>query len=407
MRISKTFQFVFVFSFALAFSINAYALQMKNIQFASDSVVSQKDDSVYSVVDRMPEFPGGEKKLIRFINENLRYPTDAKKKNEQGKVIVRFVVDKTGKVKDATVLKGMSASMDKEALRVVGKLPVWIPGEQAGNKVAVYKVVPIVFQDEETAWTVTEETLVIIDDEKMPEGFDTQILSPAKLASAKVLKPFPKEEKSRLVKQYGRQAANGVVLITTKKDEMEYMLADSVAKPDCKEADVFPEFPGGKVRMQAYIADSLQYPFVAKRLKTEGKVFVRFLVNKNGKISDAQVVRRADYFLDREALRLVNTMPDWTPGSKCGEKLNVYVTLPINFKLQLPEAEKEWEKNEKTIVLLNGVRLPSSFDLKLLNFANLASYKVLQPSTKEITKQLVSQYGKDAVNGVVLITTNK
>ncbi|MFT3753982.1 MAG: TonB family protein [Paludibacter sp.] len=407
MRLSKTFQFVFVFSVALAFSINAHALPLKNTQFASDSIVLQKDDSVYSVVDKMPEFPGGERKLIEYINKKINYPADAKKKNEQGKVIVRFVVDKTGKVKDPTVLKGLSASMDKEALRVVGKLPAWTPGEQAGNKVAVYKVVPIIFQDEESAWTVNEETLVIIDDEKMPQGFDTQILSPAKLASAKVLKPFPKEESARLVKQYGRQAANGVVLITTKKDEMEYMLADTVAKSDCKESDVLPEFPGGKIRLQAYIADSLQYPFVAKRLKTEGKVFVQFLVDKTGKISDAQVVRRADYFLDREALRLVNAMPDWTPGSKCGEKLNVYVTLPISFRLEVPAAEKEWEKNDKTIVMLNGIKLPASFDLKMLNFTNLASYKVLQPTTKEVTKKLVSQYGKDAVNGVVVITTNK
>ncbi|HEY6913843.1 MAG TPA: energy transducer TonB [Paludibacter sp.] len=407
MCLSKTLKFVFVFSFAFAFSINAHARPLKNIQLASDSVISQKDDSVYSVVDKMPEFPGGDKELIGFINKKLRYPADAKKKNEQGKVIVQFVISKTGKVENATVLKGMSASLDKEALRVIGKLPAWTPGEQAGNKVAVYKVVPVIFQDEESAWTVTEKTLVIIDNEKMPLGFDTQILSSGKLASAIVLKPFPKEEKAKLIDKYGRQAVNGVVLITTKKDEMEYILADTLIHTDCKEPDVLPEFPGGKAKMMTYIADSIHYPFVAQRLKTQGKVFVQFLVDNKGKISDARVIRRADYYLDKEALRVVNTMPDWTPASKCGEKLNVYVTLPISFRLEVPAAEKEWEKNDKTIVMLNGVKLPASFDLKLLNFTNLASYKVLQPTTKEVTKKLVSQYGKDAVNGVVLITTNK
>jgi len=407
MCLSKTLKFVFVFSLALAASINAQATQLRAAQLASDSVISQKDDSVYSVVDKMPEFPGGDKELIRFINKKIHYPADAKKKNEQGKVIVQFVISKTGKVENATVLKGMSASLDKEALRVVGKLPAWTPGEQVGNKVAVYKVVPVIFQDEESAWSVTDKTLVLIDNEKMPLGFDTQILSSAKLASARILKPFPKEEKAKLIDKYGRHAANGVVLITTKKDEMEYILADTLIHTDCKEQDVLPEFPGGKAKMMTYIADSIHYPFVAQRLKTQGKVFVQFLVDKKGKISDARVIRRADYFLDREALRVVNSMPNWTPGSKCGEKLNVYVTLPVSFKLEVPAAEKEWEKNDNTIVLLNGVKLPASFDLKLLSFTSLATYIVFQPSTKEVVKKLVSKYGKDAVNGVVLITTNK
>jgi TonB family protein len=407
MYLVKNLKFVFVFSLACALSMHAQALQLRNNQSASDSIVSQHGDSVYTVADKMPEFPGGDKGLIEFINKKLHYPSDAKKANEQGKVIVEFVISKTGKVENAKILKGLSPSLDKEALRVVGKLLAWIPGEQNGNKVAVYKVVPVVFQDEESAWTVNEKTLVVIDNVSMPLGFDPRILSQVKLASMSVFRPFPKEEKNKLVEKYGRQAANGVVEITTKKDEMEYLLADSLTNINCKEVATLPEFPDGKAQMLAYIADSIQYPFVAQRLKTQGKVFVQFLVDKNGKISDANVIRRVDYFLDKEALRVINSMPAWTPGARCGEKLNIYVTLPVNFKLEIPAAEKEWERNEKTIVLFNGKRMPATFDLKLLNFTSLAAYKVLQPSSKEVTKKLVSQYGKDAVNGVVLITTNK
>ena len=361
MYLVKNIKFVFVFSLACTLSMHAHALQLRNNQLASDSIVSQRGDSVYTVADKMPEFPGGDKGLIEFINKKLHYPSDAKKANEQGKVIVEFVISKTGKVENAKILKGLSPDLDKEALRVVGKLPAWTPGEQGGNKVAVYKVVPVVFQNEESAWVVTDKTLVVIDNVAMPLGFDPRVLSQAKLAAMSVLKPFPKEEKAKLMDKYGHLAANGVVVVTTKKDEMEYLLADSLINTNCKEATTLPEFPGGKTQMMAYIADSIQYPFVAQRLKTQGKVFVQFLVDKTGKISDANVIRRVDYFLDKEALRVVNSMPNWIPGTRCGEKLNIYVTLPVNFKLEIPAVEKEWERNEKTIVLFNGKRMPATF----------------------------------------------
>jgi TonB family protein len=159
--------------------------------------------------------------------------------------------------------------------------------------------------------------------------------------------------------------------------------------------------------MKKYLSDSIQYPFVATQLKKEGKVAVQFKVDVAGKISEAKVKQSADYFLDKEALRVVSTMPDWTPGAKCDQKLNILVTMPVVFKLALPAAEKGWERNDKTIILLDGERMPSSFDLNWLNYANLASYKVLQPGDKAVNKKLVSEYGKDAVNGVVLIETNK
>jgi TonB family protein len=388
----------------LAFSGNAYASQLKNVQPMA------AEDSVVTVADKMPEFPDGEKALFGFMNQTVNYPAEAIKKKEQGKVTVQFVVGRTGKVENAKVLKGVSPSLDNEALRVVGLLPDWNPGEINGAKVPVYQIIPVVFRipTEEEAWTVTDKTVVIIDGATMPTGFDTRILSPVKLASASVLKPFPKEEKSRLMAKYGHQAENGVILITSKNDDPEYALADTViGKLDCKEPAVMPEFPGGKNEMLKFLADSIQYPFVAKELKKEGKVTVRFKVDQSGKVSDAQVVIRADYYLDREALRVISSMPNWTPGAKCSKKLSIYVTMPVTFKLDVPADEKVWEKNDKTIVLLNGKRMPSSFDLKLLNFTSLASYKVLQPETKEITKKLISQYGKDAANGVVLITTTK
>jgi TonB family protein len=214
--------------------------------------------------------------------------------------------------------------------------------------------------------------------------------------------------------KYGRQAENGVVLITTNKNEIMYALPDSTLQPmkdrtsGCTEDAVIPVFPGGEEKLVQYITDSIQYPFVAKRTKTQGKVYVRFLVDSLGKVSDVTSVRSIDYFLGKEALRVVKTLPDWTPGMKCGKKLNFYITMPVTFKLDEElKDKKEWVRNDKTIVLLDGERLPASFELEWLRYENLTSYQVFQPTSKEVTKKLVSQYGRDAANGVILISSRK
>ncbi|MEI7502268.1 MAG: energy transducer TonB [Paludibacter sp.] len=401
------FSFCFTLSLFIIFSVNVNASQSK-----FDQTEAVTEDSVYSVVDKMPEFSTGEKGIFTFLNQTINYPAEAQKKNEQGRVVVRFVINKAGKVEKTEVLKGVSTSLDTEALRVIGLLPDWIPGEQNGKKVSVYRILPVMFKmtSVEDAWEMNEKTVVVIDGVKMPENFNTKILNPSKLISASILKPFPKEEKSRLIKLYGKQAENGVLLISSNKDEMYYALADTTsikANVECKEEVSKPSFMGGITQMLTYIADSIQYPFVAKQLKTQGKVIVRFLVDKSGKISDAKVMKSLDYFLDKEALRVINSMPSWLPGTKCKEGVDILVTMPVSFKLEIPTAEKVWERNDKTIVLLNGERLPATFDLAWLNYGNLSSYKVLQPSTKEINKKLVKEYGKDAVNGVVLIESAK
>jgi TonB family protein len=376
--------------------------------FAQANQTVQAKDSVYTFADKMPEFPGGEKALVAFLSQTINFPAEAMKRNEQGKVYIQFVVTKTGKVENAKVVKGVSPDLDNEALRVVGLLPDWTPGEQNGEKVAVTRLIPITFKSHDpndpNTWEPNDQTLVVIDGEKMPVGFNVGIMNPEKIATAAVLKPFPKEEKSKLIDKYGKPAAEGVIVITIKKTEIEFAPADTTG---CKDNTIRPEFPGGEAKLMSYIADSIQYPFTAKRMNTQGKVFVQFMVDKTGKISDAKIARRLDYFLEKEALRIVSIMPDWTPGTKCGEKTDMYVVMPVTFKLPTDVKEKTWERNKKTIVLQDGIRLPATFNLEWLNYTALSSYQVLQPTSKEVTKKLVSQYGKDAANGVILISSRK
>jgi TonB family protein len=103
------------------------------------------DGKAYVVVEKMPQFPGGDAKLLDFIQINTHYPDSAKAKNIQGKVIIRFIVNPDGNVEDAMVLKGIHPLLDEEAIRVVNILPVFTPGSQGGRPVNVYYMVPITF----------------------------------------------------------------------------------------------------------------------------------------------------------------------------------------------------------------------------------------------------------------------
>jgi TonB family protein len=93
----------------------------------------------------MPGFPGGDAALMKFIGDSIRYPKDAKEKGLQGKVVTRFIVKADGSVSEATIIKGISRSLDDEALRVIKSLPNFTPGELDGKKVAVSYMVPITF----------------------------------------------------------------------------------------------------------------------------------------------------------------------------------------------------------------------------------------------------------------------
>ena len=106
----------------------------------------EAEEKPYTMVEQMPQFPGGDRELLSFIAKNLRYPTIAQENGIQGKVFVRFVVSATGDVKDVKVMRSLDPYCDKEAIRVIQSLPKWIPGKQNGRNVPVYYTVPITFK---------------------------------------------------------------------------------------------------------------------------------------------------------------------------------------------------------------------------------------------------------------------
>lgn len=104
-----------------------------------------EEQQTFLIVEDMPEFPGGDVALRKFIAENVRYPEVAKENDIQGTVYVRFVVDKDGSVTNVELLRGVDPLLDKEAIRVVQSLPKWKPGRQRGKAVKVSHSVPIKF----------------------------------------------------------------------------------------------------------------------------------------------------------------------------------------------------------------------------------------------------------------------
>lgn len=95
-----------------------------------------------------------------------------------------------------------------------------------------------------------------------------------------------------------------------------------------------PSFPGGQGALMAWLNDNIKYPVVAAENGIQGKVIVQFVVGKNGSISNVKVLRSVDPSLDKEAVRVVSNMPNWTPGKQNGASVNVRFTLPVTFRLK-------------------------------------------------------------------------
>ena len=104
-----------------------------------------EEAQIFTVVESMPSFPGGDKARIRFLNENIEYPTMARESGIQGRVYVTFVVERNGIVTDVKILRGIGGGCDEEAIRVVKAMPKWIPGKQRGKPVRVQFTLPIKF----------------------------------------------------------------------------------------------------------------------------------------------------------------------------------------------------------------------------------------------------------------------
>ena len=131
--------------------------------------------------------------------------------------------------------------------------------------------------------------------------------------------------------------------VSTEENEQEVVIAAPVEAPQEEEEEevVFvivesmPEFPGGQQALFKYLSENVKYPVIAQENGIQGRVICQFVVNKDGSIVDVEVVRSGgDPSLDKEAIRVIKSMPKWKPGKQRGKPVRVKYTVPVNFKLQ-------------------------------------------------------------------------
>ena len=114
--------------------------------FMTSTAQTKKNDMLFSVVEVMPQYPGGQIAMLKYIMENMKYPEQAMKEGIQGRVAVRFIVEKDGSISDVKPILSVHPLLNKEAVRVVKSMPKWSPGKQNGKPVRVQLIVPIMFK---------------------------------------------------------------------------------------------------------------------------------------------------------------------------------------------------------------------------------------------------------------------
>ncbi|SDG43957.1 TonB family C-terminal domain-containing protein [Prevotella communis] len=194
-----------------------------------------------------------------------------------------------------------------------------------GNKTIQVK------KTEKIASGKTKEPLIMIDGKRSTKA-EMDALDEKRIDHINVLKGKAATE------IYGAEGKNGVIEIKTKKPVLLDVVVKTEAQtePDDKPFDVveqMPEFPGGQEALMQFLRQEVKYPKEAEEKGLQGRVVVRYIIEKDGSISEVEIVKSVNEYLDAEAIRVVNAMPKWKPGKQKGEPVRVKFTLPITFRL--------------------------------------------------------------------------
>ncbi len=205
---------------------------------------------------------------------------------------------------------------------------------------------------------------------------------------------------------YGNKAKNGVILITTKSKSYQYLDGDTqnvrpVSQDKIRNPEEMPQFPGGEIGLSEFIKNRIVYPERALENGIMGKVYVDFIISKSGKVTDARISRGVDPDLDKEALRVVNTMPLWRPARNNGELVDVSYTVPVDFVLK--DAPVKVSRVTSTITTTKPIYIIDGEvfkgNLEDINPNDIESVDVLKGESA------TKIYGEKGINGVILIQT--
>ena len=178
------------------------------IEFRLDG---KNTSEVYDMVAEAPQFPGGSKAMREYLKTNMRYPQIAKENGIQGRVILQFVVDETGKVRDPKILRSVDPALDAEAIRLVEAMPLWTPGKQDGKAVAVRFTVPVVFSLQEDGKLPQKSKSVWAIDGKIVPYEQVKAMDSSEIATIHIWKG------QDAIDRYGEQVTGNVIEVITKK----------------------------------------------------------------------------------------------------------------------------------------------------------------------------------------------
>lgn len=235
--------------------------------------------------------------------------------------------------------------------------------------------------------------------------------------AALAVSAFARPEVSAVADELSSAKVNDLVasMKTNQLETASVAVKDTLTpdEPVFEVVEQMPEFPdGGMAGLMEYFKKNLRYPEEAKKAGTQGRVVVQFLINKNGAISDASVLRSVDRLLDAEAVRLVRSMPKWKPGMQKGKAVTVKYTVPVLFKLEDVVSEASDKKNDVIIVkgthadyadmliVIDGQEVTPEI-LGALNPDRIHSFSILKEPTD------VAQYTTDKSKKAVMLVTLK
>ena len=331
------------------------------------------------------DYQGG---LLKYFKDDIRFP-DNLKTDQKGQLIFHAVIDTSGKIIDPWILRGVSKEIDAEFLRVVKlaphaqpalfnqlKIPFFIAfviNISADAQLGTISIDadPIASVKEYTAamkvfdiapdFTASGHNIYkyINDNLKYPANATNSAKGTLKLYY--IIDTLGKITDIRINKNVSAEADDAIINILGKapaytpgtlyghKVKVGYtMMLDVDLNTATKtitaqryidtnktytSVEVPPSFPGGNDRLYQFISQNVRYPESARAKKIEGRVFISFVVEKDGHLSDIKVVRSPDESLSEEALRVLKLLPRWNPGTQNGKPVRVMFTVPINFSL--------------------------------------------------------------------------
>lgn len=324
---------------------------------ACQEIRDPQEEKVFTVVDEMPRFPGGEEALFRFLREQIKYPAEALEAGVSGTVYTTFVVEEDGSIKNPRILRGVNEWLDNEALRVIGAMPDWAPGRSKGEPCRVQFNLPIKFKIAEAQRELVVDALPRFPggEEAEKEFIRTRLGQEDRFVfetDGTVLVSFVVELDGSLSDIRVEQSIRGdvdSVMVRIVQDmpnwepatcggspcRFRYELPFHLGRPPQEfvraRSEVMPSFPGGEMELLKFLGKNLVYPAGAANSGVGGVVYLTFVIETDGSIQDIKVLRGVRADLDREAVNVVKKMPAWSPGMEDGVPVRVQYNLPIRF----------------------------------------------------------------------------